>query len=64
MKRILNEEVSKMKKKEYIATFQVKFNPEDMCDETTLHLDFGGSWERMKRSSVELPYWLRSSLTQ
>ena len=35
-----------MKKKEYIATFQVKFNPDDMCDETTLHLDFGGSWDK------------------
>ena len=33
-------------KKEYIATFQVKFNPEDMCDLETLQKDFNGSWDK------------------
>ena len=33
-------------KKEYIATFQVKFNPDTMCADEDLKKSFGGSWNK------------------
>lgn len=35
-----------MKKRKYIATFEVEFDPDDMCDKKTLHERFGGSWDK------------------
>jgi len=34
------------KNREFIATFQVAFNPEDMCDAKTLMDVYGGSWDK------------------
>jgi len=31
----------------YTATFQVKFDPEMMCDKDELKKTFGGSWDKV-----------------